>query len=182
MNRIGFILVMALINGGCRQVVMLRNGIREPREESPESVRAFLQKLKLPAQDVYLFRDSSGFCRFMADPVLGRTILGTLLYDSRGLIGINSDSAVVADTGHRFQSLSMDIIPLQGDTGKVCPDCDYTLVITWAVFLGPYNDPLFTAGGLMTSRQKPPVRVIYLCIDAMKTWNLKENRRIRFRY
>jgi hypothetical protein len=195
-------LMVILSLAGCKQIVMWRYGMHEPREETPASVAAVLKSLGKPADNVYLFRDSAGYCRYMDDSVFHRNLLGALFFTDRGLMynykdpascqwsagrfigSLRADTAYAVDTGYRYQDLLKVIVPLEPGVGEApaAGAFDYTVVITWGCFLGRYNERLFMADSAAAVNTRARIRVICLCADMMKAWSLRDDQKLKFRY
>jgi hypothetical protein len=193
--------ILLLLSGSCRQIVKMRYGVREPREETPASITGFLKKMGQPAGSCFLFRDSASFCRYIKNPVFRENLLGSFFFNSKGLIihhkdttkcrwsattfinNLSSDTLYQVDTTFRFKELFSHLSPLiTGDTVKMsAEDYDFMIVITWAIFAGKLNERLFYADEAATGNPRIRARVLFLNVDMQRDWKLPQDKKLVIR-
>ncbi|NQV02272.1 MAG: hypothetical protein HQ542_06485 [Bacteroidia bacterium] len=179
---------------------MMRYGIHQPREETPEMILAFMDKMNYPNVNSFIFKDSSSFFRCMRDSVFLSNTLGTLFfYNNRLLVNykdtskgqwpggcfvrnLRNDTVYQTDSAYSFQSLMAHFVPLNEMTQIDTTNTDYIVVVTWARFLGKYNERLFNIKEAIKENPAINVKAVFVCIDIQKEWNLtdKEKNALRF--
>ena len=56
---------------------------------------------------------------------------------------------------------------------------DFTLVVTWAKFIGGYNYRLFDLAEAVKQNNRARIRLIWLNIDIQKSWNIPKKQQMR---
>lgn len=79
----------------------------------------------------------------------------------------------------RLQDILDCIVPLDGQPGEVPADPDFTVVVTWAKFLGRYNYRLFDLEAAVAGNSVASIRLVWLNTDMQRSWELRANQRIR---
>lgn len=173
----------------CKEIVMMRYGIHQPREETPESILAFMNKMDYPNENTFLFKDSTAFNTCMKDSIFRSNVLSTLFYSPQGLLinikdtsmcqwsggyfvrNLHQDSLYQSDPAYTIDNLMSSLIPLNGSTVIDTVNADYIVVVIWASFLGRYNERLFSIREAIRENPDVIVKPIFLCIDMQKSWN-----------
>jgi hypothetical protein len=171
-------------------------GVKDPKEETPESLLAFLEKNKFPTEPVYILSDSDSYFKLFRDSILLKNFLSHMIFDSRGVQlcrdttrcqwsgydvvkTLKPDSAYRLSGGVRLEDILKHIRPVGRaaiyDTLAV--RCDFTLIVTWAKFIGKYNYRLFDLNQAVRENKTARIRVIWLNIDVQKNWHLKKEQR-----
>ena len=175
----------------CKEVMMLKYGIHQPREETPESVGAFMEKMEYPNENTFIFKDSSAFYSCLRDSVFRSNLLGTLFFSPRGLLDnykdtsrchLKHDTIYHVDTGYTLQNLMGFIAPLNEQTRIDTADADYIVVITWATFLGKYNERLFSIREVIGENNEVTVKPLFLCIDIQEEWDFTDTEQDRLKF
>lgn len=200
-QRIGIVIMpLILVTSSCKEVLLLRYGMHQPREETPESIVKFMEKMDYPNENTFLFKDSSSFYACMRDSVFRSNVLGTLFFSPRGLLdtykdtsrcqwsggyfvrNLKPDTLYHADTGYTLKKLMTFTTPLNGSTRIDTAGADYIVLVTWASFLGSYNHRLFSIRESIAENQDVTVRAVFLCVDLQKGWNpsKREKEVLRF--
>ena len=188
-----------LLFSGCKQVLMWRYGIHDPREEKVTSIEKFLITHDFPTANVAIFKDSTTWNTFLKDSVYQRNILSTMFFSRDGLLDqfkdtsqcqwsggyqvrlLRKDTIYHSDTTCQFAALMSMVKPLTSNTPFDTAGADYYAVITWGSFLGKYNDRLFGVQDAIASLQEVRVVPVFLCIDMLKEWNLTKNQVLSFK-
>ncbi|MEI6454864.1 MAG: hypothetical protein WCO93_01125 [bacterium] len=190
--------IFILLSAGCRQVVKMRYGVREPREETPASIIGFLKRMDQSAGSCFIFRDSASFCGYIKNPVFRENLLGSFFFNSRGLIihykdtnkcrwsattfikNLRNDTLYQVDTTFRFNELLSHLSPLiTGDTMNIKEtDYDFVIVITWAMFAGKLNERLFHADEALAENPRIRAGVLFLNMDMQKDWKLQQGQKL----
>ena len=66
-----------------------------------------------------------------------------------------------------------------GEADSVVLNPDFTIIVTWAKFLGEYNYRLFDLAGAVKEDKKSRIRLIWLNIDIQKSWHITDRQKIR---
>jgi len=192
-----WVVPLLLIVSGCRTLLGFRYGMSQPREETPETLISFLKKEKFPVNGMYLFDDSASYFKALRDPVFRKNILSHMVFDRRGHLlerdtnqcqwagydfirALNRDSSYQECPGYRLGPL-LDCIRPFGGPGRydsVTGPPDYVVVITWARFIGKYNQRLFVLSGAVQENTTASIRLIYLNVDMQKSWNLSDRQKV----
>ncbi len=192
---------LLIVSGSCSQMVKMRYGVREPREESPATISAFMDKMRQPDSTCFTFRDSASYCRFLKDPVLRKDLLGSFIFNSRGLVinykdtakcrwsattfirNLRGDTTYQVDTSYRFGELYRQIKPLVASSSGEVDErgCDFVIVITWAVYAGKLNERLFDADEAASENPRIRARVLFLNTDMQKEWKLRPDQKLVIR-
>ncbi len=189
--------LLLLVLNGCRTLLGFRYGMTQPREETPEKLISFLTKEKFPVNDMYLFADSACYFKALRNQVFRKNMLSHMVFDRRGHLlerdtnkcqwagydfirALNRDSSYRECAGYLLDPL-LDCIqpfgdPVQNDSVTEHPD--YIVVITWAKFIGKYNQRLFVLSEAVRENRTASIRLIYLNIDMQESWNLSEQQKV----
>lgn len=191
--------LMCLLFLSCKQIILWRYGIHEPRKETPESIRKFLAKQDFPNENIFIFRDSAGYMQYLRDSVCRHNLLGTLFYSPKGLLvtfkdtsqcqwaggfqvsTFKKDTLYHVDTNRSFAKLMSGLKPLSGETTLDTACADYYAVVTWSVFLGKYNKRLFTIREAISEQQEVTVIPVFINVDKQTEWNLSDNQGLAIR-
>ncbi|MFH1159448.1 MAG: hypothetical protein V1733_00675 [bacterium] len=179
----------------CKQILLMRYGIRQPKEETPVTIMAFMDKMDYPNVSTFIFKDSSSFYTCMKDSIFQRNTLGTLFfYRNRLLINykdtskcqwsggyfvmnLRNDTIYQTDSTCLFQRLMTNFIPLNATTKIDTAGADYIVLVTWARFLGKYNERLFSIRKAMEENPGVNIKAVFVCIDVQKEWNLTDREK-----
>ena len=83
----------------------------------------------------------------------------------------------------KLDQISDKIIPfgIQLKTGPETINPDFTVVITWARFMGKYNYRLFDLEKPLMENRRAKIRLIWLNVDMQKEWQLKPGQRLKIK-
>lgn len=191
---------LILTTYSCKQVLMMRYNIHQPKKESPRTILAFMDKMDYPNENTFIFKDSSSFYKCLKDSVFRTNVPGTLFFAPQGLLvsykdtssgqwsggyyvrNLHRDTIYQSDTAYTLQKLMSLLTPLNENTRIDTAIADYVVVITWATFLGKYNEWLFVIRDAIRENTEVIVKPVFLCIDLQKNWNppKKEKNALRF--
>ncbi len=170
----------------CKEILMMRYGIRQPREETQESIQAFMDKMEYPNENTFIFKDSSAFYSCLRDSIFQSNALGTLFFSPQGLLAsyndtshchLHLDTTYFANTSYTLQKLMTFLVPLNDATLIDTMNANYIVVVTWATFLGKYNERLFSIRSTIRDNSDVTVKPIFLCIDIQKDWGMTNRER-----
>ncbi|MFC2101950.1 hypothetical protein ACFLS7_03055 [Bacteroidota bacterium] len=182
--------LLSISSLSCKEILMLRYGIHQPREETPESIMAFMNKMDYPNENTFLFKDSSAFYTCMRDSTFRSNVLSSLFFSPQGLLinikdtsmcqwsggyfvrNLHHDSLYQSDSAYTLGNLMRLMTPLNGNTVVDTVNADYIVVVIWASFLGRYNERLFSIREAIHENTDVAVKPVFLCIDMQKSWNL----------
>ena len=157
----------------------MRYGIRQPRLETPGSILEFARKMGYPVDNIFLFRDSASLIRSLKDPVFSRNLFRALSFTEDGWCRLN---VPWTDTSYRYQTIMSSLISLSPDQPMDTLTKGLTVVITWATFLGRYNDRLFALPERFGAKRSMTTRFLFVCIDIQKSWKLVDKHMLKFRF
>jgi len=192
------LLCIILFSSGCKQIIMLRYGIKDPKLETRESILEFSNNFHLDSGEVYIFKDTNAYFHYLRDSIFKKNAIGTLFFNQKGYLVDNSkakscqwsgcaflnqfnrDSLYYTDSTYQLNGLLQKIIPLTCKEKVLHSDeNDLTVIIIWAKFVGKYNERLFCISEVAANREDLKVRIIYLNIDMLKEWNLEKSQMLQ---
>jgi hypothetical protein len=194
-----YILLSLLLLGmtGCVTIVKWKYGITSPKEQSPQKLLAFLARHHYPDSCQYIFNDSSSYFREFRNPLFRKNLFSHMIFDSSGAL-ILRDTAKCQWSGYGvIRALSPDTVypvvhglmlgDILGRTGPLEPSSPwhvpkpgpgFTIVVTWAKFLGTYNDRLFELAGAVRQNKTARVRLVFLNVDMQESWKLTKAQKM----
>jgi hypothetical protein len=195
---IPFSLLVLFMTAGCKQLIIWKYGIKKPKTETPESILAFAIKQGQNPDNIYLFRDSVCFKTFMKDSLYKKAYFSAIVFNDKGLImnykdsascqwsasayiqQLKKDTVYMIDDSHKFSSIISSLTPLNGQNLNVmnAQNYDYTVVFTWAKYIGKLNERLFRINEFAKNNPYAKIRVISLNVDVQKSWALRENPKL----
>jgi hypothetical protein len=200
MKRQLFLLLLSIcIFAGCKQIVIWKYGIRSPKMETPGSITDYAKKQGQNPDNIWLFTDSVAFARFNKDSLFRKSYFGALVFNRQGLVinfkdtascqwsvansvrKLKRDSVYEIDTSRTCRGLMSSLVPLTGILihPNDVEEYDYTVVYTWAKYIGKLNERLFEISEAARNNSSASIRVISLNVDMQKSWNLRKDQRIR---
>jgi hypothetical protein len=199
MKRINIILIMLLMcTASCVTIVKWRYGITNPKVQTPQKLRSFLEKHRYPGSCQYLFNDSGSFFHTIRNTLFRKNMFSNMIFDSSGLL-IQRDTALCQWSGYQvIKALCPDSnyqtikgLVLQDILGCIHPAdnthhatnspgrADFTVVVTWAKFLGTYNARLFDLTDAIDSNKTARIRLIWLNTDMQECWHLTKKQKLQ---
>jgi hypothetical protein len=193
------LLFVLLVNlTGCVAIVKWKYGITNPKAQDPRMLLSFLVKNKYPVSNQYFFIDSSCYFQEFRDTCFRENLFSHMIFDAAGSL-IQRDSTECQWSGYeviktldpanayqkagslRIEGILDHITPLNPGPGPCIQHPDFTIVVTWARFIGKLNKKLFdlsdAAGGNKTAR----IRLIWLNVDMQKNWKLTKAQKLEIR-
>ncbi len=189
-----------LIFSGCVTIVKWKYGITNPREQTPEKLHAFLKKHKYPDTCQFVFTDSSAYFHRMRDSVFKKHLFSNMIFDRQGSLlqsdpskcqwsgfevvkSLNKDSAYPKSPGPSLAGLLDQIEPFGPEISQVSfvKDPDFTVIVTWALFLGTYNARLFELSEAVAQNPGARIRLVWINMDMQERWNLTKNQKLEIR-
>ena len=178
----------------------MRYGVETPKDESPGSLITFLENHHFATNNQFIFKDSTAYFRAVYNNEFRKNILSYLIFDNKGRMLVK-DTTMCQWAGDRpirllrpdttFQTtdrlkldqISDKIIPfgIQLKTGPETINPDFTVVITWARFMGKYNYRLFDLEKPLMENRRAKIRLIWLNVDMQKEWQLKPGQRLKIK-
>jgi len=184
-----------LVLSGCRTLLKFRYEMKQPAEETPSGLIRFLEKNDFPVHSQYVFRDSTAWLKAMRNETIRKNMMSFLIFDHVGRLlekdtnkcqwagydviqSLNRDSVCHLSGDLRLDDILSCIIPMT--TPELLPESspDFTVVITWAKFLGKYNQRLFVLEKAVKENHTARIRLLYLNIDMQKSWGLVSRQKI----
>ncbi|MCK9203538.1 MAG: hypothetical protein M0P58_03755 [Bacteroidales bacterium] len=190
-------LAMLLPLSGCRTIFGFKYGMTQPREETPEELTSFLAKNQFPLHDLYQFSDSTAYFQAIRNRVFRKNMLSHMIFDRDGQLlerdtnqcqwagytfvrDLKRDTSYQIFPGFKVNTITDHIKPFGDHSDTIAPDPDFTIVITWAKFIGKYNQRLFVLSRAVAENKTAVIRMIYLNIDMQKSWKLTKSQKFSF--
>jgi hypothetical protein len=189
---------IGILSSGCKQILMWKYGITNPKIETPESILKFANKYNQDLKQIYIFKDTASYFRSMRDTSFKKNILSVLFFNQDGyfidyrkngqcqwsggafLQNYSRDSIYPIDSNFQLRSLITNIIPIMPDKELQDPKVyDLTIIEIWANFIGKYNERLFCVSDVAKNRQDLKLRTILLNMDMLKEWNLNKDQMLK---
>jgi hypothetical protein len=202
-SRIMKLVAVALLlcmSTGCKTYMQLKYGMKQPEEETPAKLYSFLQKHHFPNENMYLFSDSAAFCRMVRNSEFRKYLLSHMIFNREGILirhdttkcqwagydiikSLNRDSVYETSNELKMSQILDKIEPMGGASARTGSfgDPDFTVVVTWAKFIGAYNYRLFILAEAADLNQKSRIRVIWLNVDMQQSWELTDQQKIAIR-
>ncbi|MEI6173454.1 MAG: hypothetical protein WCR01_06845 [Bacteroidota bacterium] len=198
--KISALAVILALPSACKTYVHFKYGLTQPKEETPDQLVSFLEMHHYPTQNMYLFSDSAAYCKAIRNPVFCRNLLGHMIYNHEGKLLLRdttlcqwagyeeirllkADSIYVTSPGLELGQILPHILPF----GKsplpedVLTNPDFTVIVTWAKFIGSYNNRLFVLSDAIRQNISARIRIIWLNIDMQKSWSLSARQKVAIR-
>ena len=200
MIKIVILAIVAVAIAGCKPYMKFKYEMSEPGEETPEGLLAFLEKNKFPTNDVYMFSDSASYFQALRNPMFRKNLLSHMNFDRNGLLlerdttqcqwsgydvvrVLNPDSSYRSLTGLQLDQILQHIQPFgrtpAHDSTAARPD--FTVVVTWAKFLGKYNYRLFVLSDAVRENKAARIRLVWLNVDLQRNWHVPGRQKIAIR-
>lgn len=198
--KISALSVVLALTSACKTYVHFKYGLTQPKEETPDQLVSFLEMHHYPTQNMYLFSDSAAYCKAIRNPVFCKNLLGHMIYNHEGKLLLRdttqcqwagyeeirllkADSIYVTSPGLELGQILPHILPF----GKsplpedVLTNPDFTVIVTWAKFIGSYNNRLFVLSDAIRQNISAGIRIIWLNIDMQKSWSLSAGQKVAIR-
>lgn len=194
------ITLLATLAPSCRSYMHFRYGMAQPRPETPATLVAFLSQHGFPSDGQYMFRDSATWLGALRDTVFRKYLLSNMIFNREGKLlqrdtarcqwaGYEKIRTLKPDSSYRLSDdLEMNrvlsgITPMDRDPSRdsLLPGPDFTVVVTWAKFIGKYNSRLFVLNEAAGLNRMAVIRMVWLNIDIQRDWNLPKNMKISIR-
>lgn len=189
--------IVLSVSTSCKSYMKYKYGITQPQEETPEKLIGFLEKNHFPQVNQYMFSDSAAYSQSMRDPEFSKHLLSHMIFDRQGIL-IQRDTTQCQWSGYeKLKSLSIDSIYLKGDglqlnqiLSYIRPfgkdelplgsfqDPDFTVIVTWAKFIGKYNYRLFALADAPNLNKTARIRMIWLNVDMQESWQLTRDQKV----
>jgi hypothetical protein len=192
-------IILMLAAGGCVTIVKWHYGITNPKEETPERLERFLSRHHYPDTCQYLFSDTASFFSTLRNPLFRKGFPGHLLFDATGALirkdtskcqwsgyeiirSLRRDSACTRSEGLHLADITCHIRTFGADSLKRHDTAaDYTVVVTWARFLGTYNERLFDLSNAVRENSHARIRLLLLNMDMQENWNLRRGQKLEMK-
>ncbi len=181
----------------CKSYMKYKYGITQPKEETPEKLIAFLEKNQFPAGNQYMFSDSAAYSQAMRDPEFCKHLLSHMIFDRQGML-IRRDTTQCQWSGYdKLKTLSKDSVYIKEDGLQLnqilshirqfgkdelpygsSRDPDFTVIVTWAKFIGKYNYRLFALTDALNMNNTARIRMIWLNVDMQEAWKLTRGQKV----
>lgn len=184
-------LVVALVLIGCKPTIKLFYGIKQPKFETSKSLENYLQKRKIPSDDVVFIKDLNGFININKGNF---SVPDALFFNARGEYVAYKKSAEECNanifgfieeltTINELESsadITLDImydnlVDLNFENIKIEDNKDAYVFITWTAYIGKLNkDKAFAWIDVLKNANHNGLNVQYFLLnyDLQKSWNL----------
>ncbi len=189
--------LLIICTAGCKSYIKYKYGITQPREETPGKLLVFLEKHNFPTDNLYLFSDSGSYSHAVRNPEFRKHLPGHMIFDRDGALlqrdtmqcqwagydmikSLNRDATYEKSPGFQLGEILGHIQPfgknsVPDDTLK---DPDFTVIVTWAKFIGTYNYRLFRLSDAPKLNNTARIRMIWLNIDMQESWHLTAEQKV----
>lgn len=193
-------IVLLSISTGCKTYMSLKYGMTQPKEETPARLSAFLEKHHFPAENLYMFNDSASYCQEMRDPVFSKYLIGHMIFTRDGTLlqrdtaqcqwagydlvkSLHPDSVYEKSSEVQLSQILPKIIPfgMNSTAAGSIMEPDFTLIVTWAKFIGKYNYRLFVLDEAVKLNTTARIRLIWLNVDMQESWKLSSEQKVAIR-
>ncbi len=189
--------ILLSVAPGCRVYTHLMYGMTMPKEQTPEDLIGFLEKNKFPVTNLYMFADSASYVQMMKHPVFSKNLLTHMIFTRNGTLlkrdttncqwwgdevirVLHPDSSYQTTPGLCLDELLFRIKPFgkspPSDTLGKKPD--FTMIVTWARFIGKYNYRLFDLEKAVKANKNARIRLIWLNFDMQKEWHIAKHHKV----
>lgn len=202
MNRMFFlsmIMLFVLAFSGCKTYMHFKYGLTQPKEERVGKLTDFLQKHHFPADDQYHFSDSASYLQAIKNPMFSKYLLNHMIFDHNGVLlqndttqcqwsgydlisSLSRDSVYALCTDLKLSQITSHIIPFSHAMTSMdtIREPDFTVIVTWAKFIGTYNSRLFALSEAV-KHCPAHIRMIWLNVDMLESWKLKTGQKVNIR-
>ncbi len=196
---IPFFLLVLFLTTGCKQIAMWKYGIKTPKTETPESILAYAKKQGQNTDNIYMFKDSASYTKFLKDSLYKKAFLSAIVFNDKGLLmnykdstscqwsavayikKLKTDTIYRIDESRKFLSVIPFLIPLNAQATQTmnAAGYDYTVIFTWAKYIGKLNERLFCINEAAKNNTNVKIRVISLNVDVQKSWDLQKSGKMK---
>jgi hypothetical protein len=189
------LLILAL--AGCKTYMHFKYGLTQPKEETPETLMTFTEKQHFPTENLYMFSDSASYNRAIKNPMFRKYLVNHMIFDHEGIL-LQRDTMQCQWSGYdKVKSLKTDsvyetckdlqlstILPHIQPIGKISmsgdsvTNPDFTIVVTWAKFLGTYNSRLFVLSEAVALNTTARIKIVWLNVDMQQSWKLTPQQKV----
>ena len=147
-----------------------------------------------------MFQDSGSYLQSLKDEHFRANVLSHMIFDKHGQLLVRDTTKCQWAGGGMIRTLHPDStfattkeVDLDGIIRVIIPfgsgnryqgqekPFDFTVVVTWAKFIGRYNYRLFDLEKAIEENKHARIRLIWLNIDMQKSWHLKPDQKVRFK-
>ncbi len=198
--KLAAVIVIMAGSTGCKTYMHFKYGLTQPRVETPGKIAAFVKKYKFPAENQHIFSDSACYGQAIRNPLFSKYLLSNMIFNREGLLlqrdtaqcqwsgydmvkSLRSDSAYATCNDLQLEQVLTLIQPLGKD--MVCDNLtgnpDFTVIVTWAKFIGTYNARLFVLSEAVTQNATARIRLVWLNVDMQESWKLNSGQKVAIR-
>jgi hypothetical protein len=189
--------LMLVASNGCKTYMHFKYGLTQPKEETPAKLVSFLEKHHFQTENLYMFSDSLSYCQAIRNPVFIKNMLGHMIFDHEGNLlqrdttqcqwsgydkikSLSNDSTYEKCNGPGLDQILAHIQPFGENTThvNVLTNSDFTVIVTWAKFMGSYNSRLFVLSDAVKLNTTAKIRLIWLNVDMQESWKLKSEQKV----
>lgn len=190
------LLILGLILIGCKPSIKLLYGIKQPKFETSESIESYLEKRKVPSDNVLIIKDLNGLININNGDF---SVPNALFFNANGeyveyrkspedcnanIFGFIEDIASInyqpADSSKNMDLIIANVKHIHSEKVKVEDRRHAYIFITWAKYAGKLNkDKAFAWVDLINSANKNGLNVEYFLLnyDLQQSWNLTEEQK-----
>ena len=184
----------------CVTIIKWKYGITNPKDQTPEKLISFLEKHHYPDSCQFIFNDSLSYFQSIRDSVFRKHMFGYMIFDCHGSLiqkdttqcqwsgyeaikALTPDSSFLQLNGLELCGILDHIQPVGLNPGKdtVFRHPDFTVIVTWAKFLGTFNSRLFELSDAVKQNRKARIRLFWLNVDMQESWNLTKDQKLEIK-
>ncbi len=179
----------------CKSMMLSTQGVHQPKKETTETLLHYLQQTNGPVANNFIPADSVAWKQLLTSPYIGKEIIGTYIFNHNGFLlntrdsgscqwsgvtaiaRLHPDSTYQTDTSFRYQQIEPLLMPLIPANMMDQADPEgFTVIMTWAKFMGKFNNRIFFAREELQKNHQAKIRLIFVNIDMQESWNLRRDQ------
>ena len=191
------IYLVILGSSGCKTYMHFKYGLTQPQDETPVKLVSFLEKNHFPTGNQFVFSDSGSYCQAIRNQEFRKYLLSNMIFNREGTLlqrdttrcqwtgydkikSLNPDSVYEKCNGIQLKQILMHIQPvsLNSVLHDSIMDPDFTVIVTWAKFIGTYNSRLFELSEAVCRNKTARIRMIWLNMDMQESWELTPGQKV----
>ncbi|MGI6341834.1 MAG: hypothetical protein ACOXZ9_02495 [Bacteroidales bacterium] len=193
------LILVLLITGGCKKLgtklLMMSAGAHEPRIETTESLRKYMQKKNIISNNVFTTQNLESFQNHMSlsgggipEVLIFNKNLDNIAYrDSilncngpafRAILGLDKNKTYKINDHFKLDDINTGLCDLEGNPTKITVDnnADFIVVIYWAKYAGrPNKDQVNVMEKYAIDNINANIQVVKINLDFQSFWGLDED-------
>ncbi|MDD3738146.1 MAG: hypothetical protein PHP31_02475 [Lentimicrobiaceae bacterium] len=193
------LVLVLLMTGGCKKIgtklLLVYSGAHEPRIETTESLRKYMQKKDMTSDNVFTTQNLDSFQNQMSlsgggvpevlifsknlDNITYRdTILDCNAPAFRAILGLDKNKTYKINENFNFDDINTGLCDLEGNPTTITVDnnADFIVVIYWAKYVGKLNkEQVNVMEKDAIDNTNANIQVVKINLDYQSFWGLDED-------